>query len=345
MVTVNGQFFEAHVSARHNATLVFNNGNYSLRCSTVNPRSGAVKELTVSNRIGNIPRRIEWPDGATFESTDNRAIDLAIGSHKSAGGLVHKLESHWRYIPFAIALIGLTVFSLFKWGLPAASYHIANRLPVSAHEMVSEGAMTTLDKILFKPSTVSQQQQTEIRARFNHLAGRIKNTEFNYRLYFREMSYDGFDIPNAMALPGGEIIVTDALVAMAQPLELDAVLLHEIGHVEEHHGMQQAINASATSVAVSLTLGEMSGLSELITAVPVVLLHSGYSRANESAADQFAFARMAEFDIDPKHFATIITKLGGGQETETNSYFASHPGTAQRAEQAMQASATFNTAR
>ncbi len=342
MVTVNGQFFEAHVSTRHNATLELGNGRYTLQCDALPVRAGDIKELSISDRLGNIARRIQWPDGATFESTDNQSIDRAINHQASVGGVLHALESHWRFIPVALALIGFAVFALFRWGLPAASYHIADRLPVSAHELVSEGAIATLDKVLFTPSKLSQHRQDEVSESFNNLVSQIENSEFNYRLYFRNMSFDGVSLPNAMALPSGEIIVTDAFVQIAGPGELEAVLLHEIGHVEEHHGMQQAISASATSVTVSLTLGEMSGLSELITAVPIFLIHSGYSRKNESAADEFAFKRMAEFGIDPKHFATIITKIGGSQTTETKNYLSSHPGASSRAERALKASAEFN---
>lgn len=341
MATIKGQFYEAHVSARHCATLDLYNGNYQLICDEAANRSGTISRLVFSDRTGNIARRIQWPDGAVFESTDNDTIDRALGT--KATGILHTLESQWRYIPAAIALIAFAFFGAFKWGLPAASYHIARQLPVSAHELVSTGAMKTLDKIMFAPSQLPEHKKQQVSKSFSKLIDHLDTSPFNYQLFFRDMSFDNTAIANAMALPAGQIIVTDELVRIAEPEELEAVLLHEIGHVEEHHGMQQALNASAVTVTVSLTLGEMSGLGDLITAVPVFLLHSNYSRKNESAADAFAFKQMAELGIDPKHFASIIKRIGGSEDTEGSaSYLSSHPGSAQRAKQALEASADFN---
>jgi|GEM_PF-1479320 len=56
----------------------------------------------------------------------------------------------------------------------------------------------------------------------------------HYQLRFREMPGwdDDTQIANAFALPSGDILVTDRLMEMAgKPEELDAILLHEIGHV------------------------------------------------------------------------------------------------------------------
>ena len=100
----------------------------------------------------------------------------------------------------------------------------------------------------------------------------------------------------------------------------------------------------AASATVSLTLGENDRLSELATVVPVVLRHNGYSHANDSTANLIGFASVAKFDIDPKHCATIMPRLGVGQKTGTSSDVASHPGTTRHAEPALASSASGNTA-
>ncbi len=347
MTSINGFFFEGNVSARVPASIELTLDGYRLSANNHQLRSGRLDDFTVSDRIGNTARRLQWPDGALFETIDNDALDSVLRSHTKGvrGGIVHRLESNWGVAVGSIALVGIIVFAIFKWGIPAAAHNIASRLPVSAHELVSTGALKSLDQFIFSPTALDEDTQAEVKNSFASMVETLDDTEFNYRLHFRKMH----GMPNAMALPSGEIIVTDAFVELADKKELEAVLLHELGHVEERHGMEQVINASAVSVIVSTALGNLGGVNELVAGVPVFLLQSSYSRKNESAADEFAFRQMASAGIDPIHFATVIRKLGAsGPESEdddTNSYLSSHPGTEQRAQRAIEASERFNATR
>jgi len=145
-----------------------------------------------------------------------------------------------------------------------------------------------------------------IRQRFESLVASGPDDGFEFRLHFRQM----IGIPNAFALPSGDIIVTDALAQLVEnPDELDSIMLHEIGHVMERHGMRQVIEASTLSLVFSLMVGDVGGVAQLAAGIPVFLLQSSYSRDSESEADEFAFARMVELDMDPKHFAAIMRRL------------------------------------
>jgi len=183
---------------------------------------------------------------------------------------------------------------------------------------------------------------------------------FTLTLRFRRLG----DIPNAFALPGGDVVVTDALVDLVEnPDELDSVLLHEIGHVHERHGMQQAIQASAITLVLALSIGDVGALGEIAAGIPVFLLQSNYSRRAETEADEFAFAGMAATGRDPKHFATIIRRLSesgrprapdetedGGQDRDNadapdksagksaSDWYSSHPDSERRALRALEVS-------
>ncbi len=348
MTSINGDFFEANVSSRIPATITISPEGYSLHSGENQLRSGRVEDFTVSERIGNTARRLQWIDGALFETTENDALDSVLRLHPKAirGGMAHRLESNWSIALGSVAFVGIVIFSLFKWGIPAAAHNIASRLPVTAHELVSTGALKSLDQFIFSPTALNTNTQSDVQDSFASMIETLDGTEFNYRLHFRKMH----GMPNAMALPSGEIIVSDAFVELASKEELEAVLLHELGHVEERHGMEQVINASAVSVIISTALGNLGGVNELVAGVPVFLLQSSYSRKNESAADAFAFNQMARAGIDPIHFATVIRKLGttnqrDSDSDDTTSYLSSHPGTEQRAQRAMEASRRFNSTR
>ena len=50
------------------------------------------------------------------------------------------------------------------------------------------------------------------------------------------------EIPNALAFPSGDIVLTDKFVQLSKNQdEIDSVLLHEMGHVVHRHGLEMLI--------------------------------------------------------------------------------------------------------
>ena len=75
---------------------------------------------------------------------------------------------------------------------------------------------------------------------------------------------------NAFALPGGDIVVTDALVKLVGEGDgLTGVLAHEAGHVEYRHGLRQVIQSSAIGATAALLFGDVS---TILSGVPAALL-------------------------------------------------------------------------
>jgi len=354
---ITGYWFEANSSTRREAKLRVFESHYELISDDLVVRRGELNDFEVSDRIGSMVRRLSWSDGSVFETLENDAVDeFLVGSaHKGARTLMfHRFERSWRWVVVGVVVAVGVSFASIRWGVPAASENIANALPVSAHETVSIGTLATLDKLMLKPTSLSETEQAELTDRFNALAVGVPENDFTLKLHFREM----LNTPNAFALPGGDIIVTDALVAMVEhPDELESIMLHEIGHVLEHHGMQHVIQASAFSIVLGLAFGDLSGLGEVAVGVPVFLLQSNYSRKSESEADEFAFKEMAELGKDPRHFANVIVRLTefgdskkivdeideemsnpSNEEAPPSDYFASHPDSRKRAQRALEVS-------
>lgn len=353
MNQIEGYWYAPLNSERFAASLIITAGHYQLVVDGETRLRGEFQEIDVSDRTGNIARRLTFPDSSLFESQDNDGIDavLDLTNHSAAGiGLLHRLESSWRWVIAGVFVTVFATFGFFKWGLPALSGHVARSLPVGVHESVAAGSMQLLDKFWFEESTLSQAEQDRIQARFDNLIRPLDQENFNFRLYFRQMG----GLPNALALPSGEIIVTDALARLADPQEeLDAVLMHEIGHVLERHGMQHVVQASTIALIVTLAVGDVSATGDLIVGVPTFLLQSNYSRASESSADQFAFRELTRQGIDPAHFATIILKLSNAgkpvldkkktndddspetqDQAEKADYLSTHPDSLSRARKA-----------
>lgn len=138
------------------------------------------------------------------------------------------------------------------------------------------------------------------------------------------------DMVNAVALPGGQVLVFDGLVQDAEsPDELAAVLAHEIGHVRERHVMSAMLRQFGISILAS---GAGSGLGEGALGIAAL----GYSREAESEADSFARARMERAGISPVGGAAFFDRLrreaGAGTDApDWMGWMQSHPSPAGRA--------------
>lgn len=155
-------------------------------------------------------------------------------------------------------------------------------------------------------------------------------------------------VANAFALPSGEIVITDSLIALAKnQAEIDSILLHEMGHVEYRHSLRQLIESSALSLGVLLIIGDPSALNSLLIGLPTFLVNNHYSRTHESEADEYAFKKMLKAKIDPIVFSHIMDRLEKQGLTEAeikeleddngsnvSEYLSTHPNTVERMQNA-----------
>ncbi len=345
-ILIKGYCYPPNSSDRKRSELVFTHDSYELIIESVVVKTGNLHDLKFSDRIGSINRKVFFPSGTQFETPDNDSIDELLGNtrHKNhSASAVNRLESSWTMAIAAVFCTGLLVAGFFKFGLPAAANYAAHKIPVSASENISEGTLELLSGFLFDESKVAENKQAEITSRFERYLALISNTGgFTYTLHFFDMK----GIANAFALPGGDIVVTDALVELTTDLELDSILFHEIGHVVERHGLESVIKASTMAVIVTVALGDLSTVAELTTGSATFMLQSSYSREAESEADDYSLLLMEQLEIDPIHFATAMRKLSsqsGRVDKEEKNYFSSHPATGSRIEKAEQRSKAFNS--
>src|SRR5690606_21231902 len=89
------------------------------------------------------------------------------------------------------------------------------------------------------------------------------------------------DIPNAFALPGGQVFFFSALLDQAQtPDEFAGVLAHEVGHVAHRHGMEQLISTAGTGALIGFILGDMTGIS-VAAGLGATIIDARFSRDAE----------------------------------------------------------------
>ena len=134
---------------------------------------------------------------------------------------------------------------------------------------------------------------------------------------------------NAMAIPGGHVVVFSGLLHKAEaPEELAGVLAHEVGHVAHRHGMQALVRHFALSFVITAFTGNDWGLGSAAQ----LLIQFAHSREAESEADMTALAILDRAGIPPSGLAGFFARM---EKAERNSdgflrYMSTHPPTAER---------------
>ncbi|MEM7377014.1 MAG: M48 family metallopeptidase [Pseudomonadota bacterium] len=281
---------------------------------------GAASGLSYSSRIGNTRRFVELPDGSSFETEDNDAIDAIERRFCASRPPLHALESHWRFAASAVLALVVIGWLFFAYGLPAISERVAHALPVSAVERLGSGIADAFESE-FDPSALPERKREALQALFSSLTP--ADSAFNYRL--RIVKSDRFG-SNAFALPDGTIFVTDDLIGLADNFDhVAAVLHHEIAHVELRHGLQNILRASALTTLVYSLTGDASGLGALVLAAPAILLQTQYSRGFETEADLYAVRALHRGRRDPRAMVRMLDRLQGDTDLGALGYISTHP--------------------
>jgi predicted Zn-dependent protease len=177
-----------------------------------------------------------------------------------------------------------------------------------------------------------------IRSIGNRLVAELEKNPFEYQFHIADDP-----IPNAFALPGGYIYVTRGILYLITTEdELACVLGHEIIHSANRHSIKQMrksilphmleVPGNIVGTVVSEDLGDL--VNAPIT-VSNTLLLSSYSRGHEKESDAEGIELASKAGYDPTAMADILTRLSQAfelltDETETKSYFSSHPYTPNR---------------
>ena len=106
--------------------------------------------------------------------------------------------------------------------------------------------------------------------------------------YTFRVEIDDSDVANAMALPGGLIIVTEGLLDQVESEnELAFVLGHELGHFRNRDHLRALGRGIVLSLFLATTMGnDVSSISVTVTDLTL----RGFSRQQESSADEFGLA-------------------------------------------------------
>ena len=274
--------------------------------------------------VPGVPQRALLPDGAELEfgaGADLRPL------RTSRPGVAARLERRWAVALLAVALVAVAGGTAVRFGIPAAARHVAFSLPAQAQQALGRGTLETLDQTLLTDSELGPEEAARVQALFAGVRERLAPGA-GYRLVLRDAPEFG---ANALALPDGTVVLTDALVRLADDNDgLAAVMAHEIGHLEQRHALQAMLRGSALALLIGLATGDAGSLAGLAATAPGLLVQASYARGFEREADRWALRYMREAGIDPQAFAALLRRFEGSDQAGLAAYLSTHPLTEER---------------
>ena len=143
-------------------------------------------------------------------------------------------------------------------------------------------------------------------------------------------------LPNAFALPGGHVVVTTSLMALAdRPEEIAGVVAHEMAHVTLKHGIRKIVSSAGPYILCRLFMRDNSGLLGMLAGSSQLLVSQSFSQEYELEADDVGWQYLVAAHIDPRGLTDMLRKLKAEQESMKLAQvgpqaFSSHPATDKR---------------
>jgi Zn-dependent protease with chaperone function len=335
---VSAGYYDGRVSTRREVTISLEGKALRIYGPGMDA-SYPLDSIRVTAGVGAIRRSIRLPNGGMCEVC-NSAFLAEIERQQGKGRFTSLLHCWERSIPLASAAVVLTVAVVvifMRFGVPALARHVAFVLPVSAEASLGRESLATLDRFMFKPSRVGLERQRELQALFRGMSASMPGGS-GYRLVFRASPPLG---ANALALPSGIVVMTDAMVSLAKNNEeLSAVLAHELGHVRERHLLRHVLQNSVATLLMATITGDIVSVTSLSATLPTALIDAKFSRDFEREADDAACTYLRQKGIPLRRYTDILSRLQTeldkktkesvkGEETFRN-YLSTHPATDER---------------
>lgn len=281
-------------------------------------------EFNCGEILPGLPCELFFADGSCFIPKDPSYVPAKY-QRKT---WVAKFESHRIGILSALVLVPVTCAWLFFVGIPAFAKALVPYTPEPLTEFIDQQSLVAIDTFL-EPSKLPITEQEKLRAEwsaaFKKLGPEITQPR---HIDFRDAEEIG---PNAFALPGGTMIMTDQLATLLKdnPDASLAVMLHELGHVQHRHGLQMMASSASTAVIAAVLFNDLESVSEIIIGGASSLVQAKFSRGMETEADDFANQSLLKLDKSPQAFIDAMAALAKehqiDQEDSWTSYFSSHP--------------------
>lgn len=249
---------------------------------------------------------------------------------------------------FFLVLIPATVYIFWTWGVPALADRVAERVPVSWEEKLGD---TILSALIKEKTSVPVEMQNIVDAITGRLLSTIPEQPYPIKVHIHPGS-----VVNAMALPGGHILIFQGMLNLTEsPEELAGVMAHEIQHVLKRHSTRGIIRALASSMLITLMVGDVNNAMGTVLELAGQMERLRFSREMENEADAEGMRMILKAGVDPQGMVTLFAKLraieeeslsemkknipqeqGDAENPQWSEYFSTHPAGKGRVERLQQ---------
>ncbi len=291
-----------------------------------------IAQARLEPALGSAPRRVRLPGGHLFLTRDPAIADL-LGEPAGQQG-IGRFETSRRWLVVAVGMIFLAGWLLWSQGVPVAARAAARVTPVSWMSLMDDSSLQVLGVTMKIRAHSDEIRQAKTQDILDRLSAKLE-TQREFKLLIADVH-----LPNAFALPGGTVVVTQGLLYEVWPENgtgsddvMAGVLAHEIGHVVERHGLENLYSSSAVYLLMSLIFGDAGMLFEHVLVNGQALLELAYSRDHERSADDFGLALSRQAGYDPEGLIGFLERIQAMEEAEgfaMPAWASTHPNTQKR---------------
>jgi predicted Zn-dependent protease len=316
------QPYDAQVSVLGNfMTISYENGQVAWSIMQIDYSSFTGKGKTML-KYGEFPHQyLEFPiDSPLFSILENylpkrREGFWAFANELAGAGVLGALIT----IAIFVSIAGSVYFLL----LPKIAEYAASQIPIEAEVELGKQ---------FYDSFVGGMEIDKERTKELQAFAKKMDFQTEYPLKFTVVKDKQV---NAFALPGGNIVVFDAILAkMKTPEELAALLSHEVTHVKDRHSLKGLARGLAGSMVVSVLIGDMNAIGNLLVSQASNIYELGFTRDMEKEADLEGLEIMYRNNLDPKGMINLMERLHEEEKKygvdKMPAYLNSHPLTKER---------------
>ena len=257
--------------------------------------------------------------GTTFpyqqlEITDQQAL-AEYREHYSRGTLKHWIHHRTgRVLALAIGGFVVSILLSYFYLLPFAADQIAQRFPKDLEISLGD----EMYQSLLGQSAIDTAKTEAINHFFQQL-----DIPTDYPIHITVVKDS---IVNAFAVPGGGIVVYDAILKdLNEPEALAALLAHEYSHVELKHATRNLFRSIAGYAFISILFSDVNGVAAVVLQNAHTLRTLKYSRELEQEADANGLEILKNNHLSSKGMVHLFERLKKEDHLQVNELLSTHP--------------------
>ncbi|MBC7915636.1 MAG: M48 family metallopeptidase [Pyrinomonadaceae bacterium] len=225
----------------------------------------------------------------------------------------------WKNIVIAVLLLIALLATVYIYVIPSAAEFIAGKIPQEIETDIGDSMLNSF--------TIGSEKDAKLTFYLNLFAGKI-NFNTSYPI---EITVVKSEQVNAFALPGGKIVVNDAILKkINSPEELAGLLSHEAAHIEYKHSLKSISKSLSGYIFISLIFNDINGITTVLIDNANALNNLRYSRSLEADADLRALQTMEKNRISQQGLVSLFTMLDSKDGFNYLKFLSTHPLTEER---------------